>query len=54
MDWLRSHTLDRGFVSEKDFDLLRICDTPEEVIQTVQQWYIKREIVGRRAVVKQS
>ena len=54
MDWLRSQTLDRGFVSEKDFDLLRICDTPEEVIQTVQQWYIKREIVGRRAVAKQS
>jgi uncharacterized protein (TIGR00730 family) len=54
MEWLRSQPLARGFVSEKDFDLLRICDTPEEVIQTVQQWYIKHEIVGRRAVVKQS
>jgi len=54
MDWLRSQTLARGFVSEQDFDLLRICDTPEEVIQTVQQWYIKREIVGRRAIAKQS
>jgi uncharacterized protein (TIGR00730 family) len=54
LDWLHSQTLARGFVSEQDFDLLRICDTPDEVIQTVQQWYIKREIVGRRAVVKQS
>ena len=54
LDWLHSETLARGFVSESDFDLLRICDTPDEVIQTVQQWYIKREIVGRRAVAKQS
>ncbi len=50
LDWLHSQTLARGFVSEQDFDLLRICDTPDDVIQTVQQWYIKREIVGRRAV----
>jgi uncharacterized protein (TIGR00730 family) len=52
LDWLRKETLGRGFVSEGDFDLLRVCDTPDEVIQTVQQWYIKREIVGRRAVAK--
>jgi uncharacterized protein (TIGR00730 family) len=52
LDWLHSQTLARGFVSEKDFDLLRVCDTPDEVIQTVQQWYIKREIVGRRAVAR--
>ncbi len=48
--WLHKETLSRDFVSEEDFDLLRMCDTPDEVIQTVQQWYIKREIVGRRAV----
>jgi len=29
-----------------------MCDTPDEVIQTIQQWYIKREIVGRRAVAR--
>jgi uncharacterized protein (TIGR00730 family) len=52
LDWLRKETLGRGFVSESDFDLLRVCDTPDEVVQTVQQWYIKREIVGRRAVAK--
>jgi len=54
LDWLHSETLARGFVSEEDFDLLRVCETPDEVIQTVQQWYIKREIVGRRAVARQS
>jgi len=52
LDWLHSQTLARGFVSEQDFDLLRVCETPDEVIQTVQQWYIKREIVGRRAVAR--
>jgi uncharacterized protein (TIGR00730 family) len=52
LDWLHSQTLARGFVSEEDFDLLRVCDTPDEVINTVQQWYIKREIVGRRAVAR--
>jgi uncharacterized protein (TIGR00730 family) len=52
VDWLHGQTLSRGFVSEEDFDLLRMCDTPDEVIQTIQQWYIKREIVGRRAVAR--
>jgi uncharacterized protein (TIGR00730 family) len=52
LDWLHSQTLARGFVAEQDFDLLRVCDTPDEVINTVQQWYIKREIVGRRAVAR--
>jgi uncharacterized protein (TIGR00730 family) len=54
LEWLHSQTLARGFVSEGDFDLLRVCDTPDEAIQTVQQWYIKREIIGRRAVARQS
>ena len=50
LDWLHNQTLARGFVSEGDFDLLRVCDTPSEVVDTVQQWYIKHQIVGRRAV----
>jgi uncharacterized protein (TIGR00730 family) len=52
LDWLHNQTLARGFVSEGDFDLLRICDTPDEVVDTVQQWYIKHQIVGRRAVAQ--
>jgi len=54
LDWLHSETLARGFVSEEDFELLRVCEMPDEVIQTVQQWYIKREIIGRRAVARES
>ncbi len=52
LEWLRTCTLARGFVSEEDFDLLRVCDTPDEVIDTVQQWYEKQKVVGRKAVVR--
>lgn len=52
LDWLRKNTLDKGFVSEKDFDLLRICDEPSTAVEIVQNWYIKQEIVGRKAVAR--
>jgi len=52
LEWLRNITLARGFVSEEDFQLLRICDKPSQVTDIVQQWYMKHEIIGRRAVVK--
>jgi uncharacterized protein (TIGR00730 family) len=52
LDWLRSPVLANGYVSEEDFNLLRVCDTPDAVIEAVQQWYIKQEIVGRKAVTK--
>jgi uncharacterized protein (TIGR00730 family) len=52
LDWLRNPVLANGYVSEKDFNLLRICDTPDAVIEAVQKWYIKQEIVGRKAVTK--
>jgi uncharacterized protein (TIGR00730 family) len=50
LNWLRSHTLAKGYVSEEDFDLLRVCDTTDEVVNTVQQWYKKHRVVGRKAV----
>ncbi len=52
LDWLHRDVLARGLVSEEDFNLLRVCDTPDSVIETVQKWFIKQEIVGRKAVVK--
>ena len=52
LDWLRSSVLAREFISEDDFKLLRICDTPDEVIEAVQKWYTKQEIVGRQALLK--
>lgn len=52
LDWLRNVVLARGMVSEEDFSLLRICDEPDAAIEIVQRWYIKQEIVGRKALVR--
>ena len=52
LDWLQSSVLAREFISEEDLNLLRVCDEPDAVIEIVQKWYIKQEIVGRKAVVK--
>jgi len=50
LDWLRNTVLARGFISEEDLDLVRVCDEPEAVINVVQTWYMKHEIVGCRAL----
>jgi uncharacterized protein (TIGR00730 family) len=50
LDWLRSSVLARGYISEEDFNLLRVCDSPDEVAEIIQSWYTKQEIVGRQAL----
>jgi len=50
LDWLRNPILARGFISEGDFDLVRICDQPDEVVQAIQKWHIKHEVIGRKAL----
>lgn len=52
LDWLKNHTLAREFVSEEDLHLLRVCDSPEEVVETVEMWCAKHELVGRKALSK--
>jgi len=52
LEWLRSCVLARGFISERDFDLLRVCDRPDEVVEAVQRWYKKQEVIGRKALHK--
>jgi len=52
LDWLQSSVLAREFISEEDFDLLRVCDEPDTVIEAVQRWYAKQEVVGRKALVR--
>lgn len=51
LDWLRSSALIRGFISERDFELLRFCDHVDEVIDSVQRWHEKQEIVGKKALI---
>ncbi len=52
LDWLQSSTLVREFISEDDLSLLRVCDHPDEVVEAVQRWHIKQEVVGRKALLK--
>jgi uncharacterized protein (TIGR00730 family) len=50
LEWLRATVLARAFIAEDDFRLLRLSDDPAEVAEVVQRWYLKQEIMGRRAV----
>jgi len=50
LQWLRSAVLSKAFIDEDDLRLLRLCDEPAEVAEAVQRWYMKQEILGRRAV----
>ena len=52
LEWLRGTVLGRGFVSREDFDLLILCDDTASVTETVQKWYIKHELVGKKAVIE--
>jgi len=50
LDWLRISSLAGGFISEEDFNLLRVCDKTDDVIETICTWYKKQEIVGKKAL----
>jgi uncharacterized protein (TIGR00730 family) len=48
--WLRDTVLDAGAIDEEDLDLLRICDTPEEVEDAVHTWHINHVVTGIKAL----
>jgi uncharacterized protein (TIGR00730 family) len=50
MDWLRNAVLARGNISEEDFELLRVFDSPKEVVEAVWKWYKSHEITGQKAL----
>ena len=50
LDWLRGSVLGKRFISVDDFNILRVCDHPDEVIDVVQSWYVKQEVTGRKAL----
>ncbi len=52
LDWMQKSVLARGFISEEDFSLLRVCDEPDAVIETVERWYKKRKLVGMKALLQ--
>ena len=51
LDWLKNTVLAREYVSESDLKLLRVCDQVDEVIESVQRWHSKQEIIGRQALL---
>jgi len=50
LTWLSDTVLARQFISSDDLNLLRVCDKPEEVVDIVQRWYIKQELIGKQAL----
>jgi uncharacterized protein (TIGR00730 family) len=51
LDWLQNHTLTNGYVTEDDLKLLRVSDDPEEVVDIIRSWYLRQNIIGRKAIV---
>lgn len=52
LDWLRKFSLAKGYISEQDLNLLRVCDDPDEVDETIRRWYYKHELAGKQAVTR--
>lgn len=50
LSWLQNTVLAREFISEQDMDFLTVCDEPGNAVEIVQNWYLKHEIVGKRAL----
>jgi hypothetical protein len=52
LDWLQNTVLSKKCISEPDFDLLRVLDRPEEVVEAIRRWYVGHEVIGRKALLK--
>jgi uncharacterized protein (TIGR00730 family) len=50
LDWLKGTVLSCGAISEGDFELLRVFDSPEDVVNAVVTWYTRQEVMGRKAL----
>jgi len=50
LEWLQGTGLARGSISEEDFELLRVIDSPGDVVSAVEKWYKKHEVVGKKAL----
>jgi uncharacterized protein (TIGR00730 family) len=50
LDWLRNEALQRDFISAEDFDLLRVCDDIDELVEIIRRWSADKEVTGKKAV----
>ena len=51
IEWLRRSVLQSKFIDKEDLDLLRLCDSPEEIVDIVQTWSSKHEVTGHKALI---
>jgi uncharacterized protein (TIGR00730 family) len=54
LDWLRNEALQRDFISAEDFDLLRVCDDIDELVEIIRRWSADKEVTGQKAVAPTS
>ena len=52
LDWLKQSVRLRGFISDEDLSLLRVCDSTQTVIDIVNKWYTERQVIGDRAIAE--
>lgn len=50
LEWLKNTVLKQSFIDEEDLALLRLCDTIEQVTDSVREWHDEHRLVGDRAV----
>jgi hypothetical protein len=50
LDWLKKTVLAAGAIDEADLDLLRMCDSPEDIVNSVVTWQTKHEMTGMKAL----
>lgn len=51
LDWLQNTVLDRSFICKEDLDLLRLCDSSDEVVDIICRWHTTHEVAGGKDVV---
>jgi uncharacterized protein (TIGR00730 family) len=54
LDWLCNVVMAQGLISEEDFNIVRVCDTPDAVIDIIREWSDKQHITGKKAVCKKT
>ena len=50
LEWLKKKVLGNEHISEEDFELLRVFDSPMEVAGAVHKWYTKHKVTGQKAL----
>ncbi|MBN1190848.1 MAG: TIGR00730 family Rossman fold protein [Dehalococcoidales bacterium] len=50
LEWMRDRSLAGGYITEDDLKLLRLSDSPEEVMEIIRSWYLRQVITGRQAI----